>query len=109
MFEVKFGTCEFIVIESEKGRALQVSFEKIFYIEGTYLTRDGTVDFGADLEEGNSYWIHFTEQNNDTFCDIREVRIVHQSPEDFHSNQIARGYNVLVTGWNLIEWDVYQE
>jgi len=107
--EVKRGHGEFRVVDSEKGRGLEVSFDEYVYIEGAYLVHYNNVDYSTELEDGSNFWFHLTGDNSS--FQIYELRIIHQSPSDFHSKQIfVSNYKYhIVVGWNQVEWSIYRE
>jgi hypothetical protein len=107
--EVKWGDGVFRVVESAKGRGLEVTFDEFVYIEGLYLTREDEVDYDAELDKGEGFWIHLDKSAENLTMSLREVRIIHQDPFDFHSKQIVGYRYPIVEGWNLIEWDIYPE
>jgi hypothetical protein len=107
--EIISGHGEFLVVDSDKGRGLEVTFDKYVVIDGLVFKRLDKVDYTTELDEGGNFWLHLNTSLDDQIFDIHEIRIIHQSPSDFHSKQITTPRNLLEQGWNQIEWDIYKE
>jgi hypothetical protein len=101
------GECEWKVVDTEKGMGLEIKFSWRLYLESDYTSRDRKLDFEPDLMEGGNFSIHFESEDINASCRIREFRIVHQSPTDFHSKQIIIAKNPLQQGWNSIKYQYY--
>ena len=109
--EVKHGECLFSLHESEKGTSLMVTVEDRYtFIEGAIVVRDRELDTSVDLVEGGKFWVHYepSEVNQTIFREF-VVRIIHQSPTDFHSKQITYSKPGIQPGWNLLKYERYTE
>ena len=107
--ELKRGHGAFHVVESERGRGLEVTFGNFVYIEGYLKVRFDQVDYGAELDDGENFWIHLNTTYDPAWFAIRELRIIHQSSSDFHSKQIFTYRGELEEGWTRIEWSIYRD
>lgn len=107
--EVKRGRADIQLVESEKGRGLQVVFGGYVYLEGYHMVRYAEVDYSAELDDGDAYLVFLNTTYDPGWFRIDEFRIIHQSPSDFHSKQIFTHRGELEQGWNRIEWDIYRE
>ncbi len=106
---VKRGQGSFHLVESEKGLGLVVVFGKYVYIEGYLKVRFDRVDYSAELDDGENFWVHLDTTYDPAWFEIYELRIIHQNPSDFHSKQIFTYKMDMKQGWNRIEWDIYRE
>jgi hypothetical protein len=107
--EVRWGVGEYELIDTEKGKGLKVSTADRFSLEAVLITDNGEVDYEADLQDGESFWVHFTPSTNDTTTKEIEMRIIHQSPEDFHSKQLIYPIPGIEPGWNHLKYEYYTD
>jgi len=108
--EVKHGEGLFSLHESEKGLSLMVTVgDDWTQIEGALVVRDRELDTSVDLIEGRNFWVHYEPDGvNHTFRDL-DVRIIHQSPEDFHSKQVTYSKTGIQPGWNLLKYERFTD
>jgi hypothetical protein len=107
--QVVHGDCEYKVVDTEKGKGLEVDFSSFFYLEGNFSTSIRKVNYKPDLMEEGNFYIHFQSEDMNASCRLGELRIVHQSPTDFHSRQIVSSRYSIEHGWNSIEYERYPD
>lgn len=107
--EIIRGHATYHLVNSDKGMGLEVILGSYVYIEGHVKVKWDQVDYSADLDDGRNFWVHLNTTYDPAWFDIYEVRIIHQSPSDFHSKQIFTYRGDMEQGWNSIEWGIYRE
>lgn len=107
--EVRYGEGEYELVDTEKGKGLKVSTTDGLTLEAVLITENGEVDYEADLQDGESFWVHFTPSTNTTKSHKLIMRIIHQSPEDFHSKQLILPRPGIEPGWNHLKYEYYTD
>ncbi len=106
------GSGEWKVVDTEKGLGLEVRLDDYLHFEGKYITGDHDVVYEPELMEDGHFWVFYETEDSSTRGWVREFRIVHQSPDDFHSKQIfqwSHGGEWFEEGWNLVKFEVYDD
>ena len=95
------------IVESERGKGLEITLDSYEIIEAEIVTRIWSYDHDTDLVVGDDFLIHFEPIDDNASIGITEMRIIHESPLDFHSKQVFHVDQQIVHGWNEVEYELY--
>ncbi len=95
------------IVNTEKGTGLEVSFDGTsVWLESEIFTRRSGYDHSVDLMDESDFHIHVETTGDDVSVEMGEIRIIHESPFTFYSDQVMYNKDPLQPGWNSIGYEV---
>lgn len=100
------GTGDVRIVRTDRGTGLEISFASTISVESEVFTRPGSYDHSVDLMNGDNFFVYLETVDSNVSVKMREVRIIHESPFVFYSDQVMYSEDILLPGWNAVEYEI---